>query len=104
MNWPFTMMPIFVERASASSMECVVNTTQDYFLFVLILLISVHMNRFAWGSTPVLGSSKRIIGGLPMRAMQHWSLRLFPPDKVPACTRANYSKSISAKLCAINSL
>jgi len=44
------------------------------------------MNLLALGSTPVLGSSKKIIGGLPIRAMATESLRLFPPDSYSART------------------
>ena len=80
------MMPIFVQRASASSMECVVRTTVDYFLNVEMLEMIVHMNLLACGSTPVLGSSSNTIGGFPISAMAHYNLRLFPPDSVPAFT------------------
>ena len=47
---------------------------------VEILEMRVHMKRLACGSTPVEGSSSNTIGGLPMRAMAHWSLRLLPPE------------------------
>ena len=65
------MMPILVQRASASSIECVVSTTVDCLRKVEMFEIIVHMNRLAWGSTPVEGSSKRTIGGLPIKAMAH---------------------------------
>ena len=80
------MIPIFVHKASASSMECVVRTTVDYFLNVEMFEMIVHMNLLACGSTPVLGSSSNTIGGLPIKAMAHYNLRLFPPDSVPALT------------------
>ena len=41
------MIPIFVQRASASSMECVVRTTVLYFRRVEMLEMIVHMNRLA---------------------------------------------------------
>ena len=65
------MMPILVHKASASSIEWVVNTTVDCFRRVDMFEIIVHMNLFAYGSTPVLGSSSSTIGGLPMRAIAH---------------------------------
>jgi len=48
--------------------------------------ITVHINRFAYGSTPVDGSSRRMMGGLPIRAIAHYNFLLFPPLSVPACT------------------
>jgi hypothetical protein len=42
--------------------------------------IIVHIKRFAYGSTPVDGSSSNTIGGFPINAIAHYSLRLFPPE------------------------
>jgi len=64
---PLAIMPIFVDRDSASSMLCVVNTTALDF-FKAILARTYHMNLLASGSIPALGSSSRIIGGLPTSA------------------------------------
>lgn len=41
------MMPILVQRASASSIECVVRITVDFFLKVLMFEMIVHMKRLA---------------------------------------------------------
>ena len=57
--------------------------------------ITVHINRFAWGSTPVEGSSSRMIGGLPIRAIAHCSFLLFPPLNVPALTFSYATRSSS---------
>jgi len=65
------MMPIFVQSASASSIECVVRTTMLFLRSVEMFEITVHIYRFACGSTPVLGSSKNTIGGFPIRAIAH---------------------------------
>ena len=78
------MIPTFVDKASASSIECVVRMTEHYFLVSEMPATTYHMNRLASGSIPADGSSSRMIGGFPMRAMATWSLRLFPPDRVPA--------------------
>jgi len=74
------MIPILVAKASASSIEWVVKITEDYFLNVEILEITVHMNLLAPGSIPVLGSSKNTIGGLPNIAIATDNFLLFPPD------------------------
>jgi hypothetical protein len=38
------------------------------------------MNLFAYGSTPVEGSSKNIRGGFPIKAIATDSFLLFPPE------------------------
>jgi len=43
-----------------------------------------HIKRLASGSIPADGSSRRIIGGLPIVAIATESFLLFPPLKVPA--------------------
>ena len=40
-----------------------------------------HSRRLATGSTPVVGSSRKMIEGLPISAMPVLSFRLFPPLK-----------------------
>ena len=65
-------------------MLCVVKITVDYFLKVLIFEITVHINLFAYGSTPVEGSSKSTIGGLPIRAIAQLNFLLFPPERLLA--------------------
>ncbi len=60
-------MPILVQSASASSMECVVSTIDDCFFWVATLEITSHMNRRATGSIPVDGSSKNITFGFPIQ-------------------------------------
>jgi len=44
------------------------------------------MNLFAYGSTPVLGSSKMMSSGLPSIAIAQDSLRLLPPLRLFAKT------------------
>ena len=65
-------------------MLCVVRITVENFLRVLMFEITVHMNRLACGSTPVEGSSSKIIGGLPISAIAHYNFLLLPPLSVPA--------------------
>jgi hypothetical protein len=72
-----------VERASASSIECVVNIMDDYLRSVAILEMTFHINLLASGSIPVEGSSKKTIGGFPIIAIATLNFLLFPPDNVP---------------------
>jgi len=76
---PDTMIPSFVERASASSIEWVVKMTALCFLKVEIFEMICHMNHFAFGSMPVEGSSRNTIGGFPIIAIATESFHLFPP-------------------------
>jgi hypothetical protein len=62
-------------------MECVVRMTVLYFFSLEIFDTMFHMKRLACGSTPVDGSSRKMIGGLPMIAMETESFLLLPPDK-----------------------
>ena len=82
---PLTMIPSFVDKASASSIEWVVRITADFLSFKEIFSTTCHMKRRASGSIPADGSSKRMMGGLPIKAIATESFLLFPPDKVPAC-------------------
>ena len=79
---PLTMIPILVDRASASSIECVVSTTALFLLCYDILETTVHKNLRALGSIPAEGSSRRTFGGFPSKASATESFRLFPPLKV----------------------
>jgi len=65
LNSPFTIIPILVHRASASSIECVVKIIHDCFFYVATLEITSHINLLAPTSIPVLGSSRKIIFGFP---------------------------------------
>lgn len=89
------MIVSFVQRASASSIEWVVKITDDYLRFVEILEITFHMNLLASGSIPVEGSSKNTIYGLPSIAIATESLRLLPPEYVPAHLFSNSLNPIS---------
>ncbi len=82
LNSPFTRIPILVQRASASSIEWVVIITALFFLRVEILETIFHINLFAYGSTPVEGSSRKTNGGLPIIAIATESFLLFPPERL----------------------
>jgi len=76
------MIPILVLRASASSIIWEVRITAlDFYLEMPET--TDHINRRASGSIPEEGSSKRIIGGLPIIAIPTDNLRLFPPERSP---------------------
>jgi hypothetical protein len=62
-------------------MECVVKITELYFFYLEIFDTMFHIYRFACGSTPVEGSSRKIIGGLPMIAIETESFLLLPPER-----------------------
>jgi len=94
-KFPLTIMLILVERASASSIECVVKIMLDLFLKVDILLITFHMNLLASGSIPVEGSSKNTIGGFPSIAIATESFLLLPPLYVPAQIFSYFLRFIS---------
>lgn len=95
LKFPSTMIPSLVDRAYASSIECVVKITVDCFFSVEILEITFHMNLRALGSIPVEGSSKKMILGFPIIAMATDSFLLFPPDRVPDSLFSYSSKFIS---------
>mmetsp|Transcript_42652 Transcript_42652/g.49915 ORF Transcript_42652/g.49915 Transcript_42652/m.49915 type:complete len:124 (-) Transcript_42652:681-1052(-) len=84
LNWPATIIPIVVDRASASSIECVVNITAEFLPLVEIFDMMSHMNLLAFGSIPAEGSSRKTTGGLPIMAIATDSFLLLPPDSVPA--------------------
>mmetsp|Transcript_4345 Transcript_4345/g.18371 ORF Transcript_4345/g.18371 Transcript_4345/m.18371 type:complete len:200 (-) Transcript_4345:3409-4008(-) len=85
---PPTMMATREQRASTSSMECEVRTTEVALERAMRRMI-FHMSRRALGSIPVEGSSAKTTGGSDTSAMAMESLRRLPPDR--ACdTRSAY--------------
>lgn len=76
------MIPILSDRASTSSIECVVKMTADFFYSLETFEITDHINLLAWGSIPADGSSKNIIGGFPIKAIATDSFLLLPPLNV----------------------
>ena len=97
MHWkfPFTMIPNREDRASASSIECVVRMTVAFFFSVATLDMTFHINLLAFGSMPVEGSSKKMMRGLPIIAMATDSFRLLPPERVPDSLSSYYVRFIS---------
>lgn len=83
LKFPFTIIPNLVDKAYASSIECVVRITVDCFFSVEIREITFHINLRALGSMPVEGSSKNRIFGFPIIAIATDNFLLFPPDKAP---------------------
>ena len=77
------MIPNLVDNAYASSIEWVVRITVDCFFSVEILDMTFHINRLAFGSIPVEGSSKNMILGFPIIAIATDNFLLLPPDRVP---------------------
>lgn len=74
---PLTRTTIRVQRASLSSMLCVVRTIN--LPFSRDLLTRFHKLRLVVGSMPVVGSSKRITLLLPMNARLVLNFLLLPP-------------------------
>ena len=99
LKFPLTIIPSFVERASAYYIEWVVKMIVACFFSDAILEIIFHMNRRALGSIPVDGSSKNTILGLPINAMATESFLLLPPDKVPDNLSSYSSKFIYFIFC-----
>ena len=62
-------MPILDDKASASSIECVVRITEHFFLFADRPATTDHMKRRASGSIPEDGSSSSTIEGDPIIAI-----------------------------------
>mmetsp|Transcript_78403 Transcript_78403/g.224676 ORF Transcript_78403/g.224676 Transcript_78403/m.224676 type:complete len:80 (+) Transcript_78403:541-780(+) len=75
------MMPMREHNASHSSMLCVVRITD---LPCIVAEISVHIKRLDSGSTPVVGSSKKTMRGLPTSAMPRDNFLFVPPENVLA--------------------
>ena len=84
-------------RMSASSMKWVVRTI---ILSPRARSSSSQTCRRACGSMPDVGSSKKIILGLPMRAIARESLRFIPPDKCSDIVSALSSSPTSSILLA----
>mmetsp|Transcript_35039 Transcript_35039/g.81316 ORF Transcript_35039/g.81316 Transcript_35039/m.81316 type:complete len:206 (-) Transcript_35039:2072-2689(-) len=83
-NWPEHWMAMREQRASASSMECVVRITALASFLCAILWITSHMCRRATGSIPADGSSRKTTSGSPTMAIAAESFLLFPPLNWPA--------------------
>ena len=81
---PSIIIAILLERASASSIEWVFKRMEQQGWSSLYFNIACHIFRFESGSIPVEGSSKSRIIGFPIKAMAIDSLRLVPPEYVPA--------------------
>jgi len=97
LNSPCFIIARLSARASASSIEWVVITTPEPFLN---FLIEFHMNLLASGSIPVLGSSSRIAFGLPIKEHATISLRLLPPENLPARLSPFIFKFIISNSCS----
>ena len=67
-------------KASASSIECVVNKIEEFLLSTDSLLIYYHKCLLDIGSIPLVGSSNSIIGGVPIKATAAVNFLLFPPE------------------------
>eukprot|EP00659_Diplonema_papillatum_P016563 gene16562-biopygen16702 len=79
---PSTMMVTLCSRRaspSISSKWCVVRTT-DSFKSEIAFSNAPHRERRASGSIPADGSSRKMTGGPPIRAIATDSFRRFPPD------------------------
>ncbi len=100
-NAPFTWIAILEQSPSASSIECVVNITEDCFLNVEILSMIFHMNLLASGSIPAEGSSKKTTGGFPISAIATYNFLLFPPLKLLAILSLYFVSPISLILLSI---
>ena len=100
LNSPSTIIPILVDRASASSIEWVVKITAEFFLWVDIRAMTFHMNLQACGSIPADGSSRKITGGLPIMQIATLSFHLFPPESFPAALFQYSVRFISQSCCS----
>mmetsp|Transcript_80943 Transcript_80943/g.216019 ORF Transcript_80943/g.216019 Transcript_80943/m.216019 type:complete len:554 (+) Transcript_80943:100-1761(+) len=96
---PAAMIPTRCDKASASSMECVVSRIADFPAPAIPWMMS-HIARRALGSSPQLGSSITINVGSPMVAMAVESFRLFPPDSWPARACSNRARPQEARRSA----
>ncbi len=67
-------------RCSASSRSCVVSST--VVPPSVSSLTVCHTSRRAWGSSPVVGSSRKMTGGFPMRLIAMSRRRRMPPEYV----------------------
>ena len=92
---PNAMIASLSYKASASSIECVVSSTD---LFVFERNITFQIVCLDFGSRPVLTSSKSRIGGSPISAKHNVSLLLIPPDSDPDLTFFYYPNLTSDNL------
>ena len=80
-----------LSKVNNSSNLCDVRTTDCPFL--LIFLMMFHSFLLPAGSTPVVGSSMKRIGGFPTKAMATFNFLLLPPEYVPHCRSAYLTMS-----------
>ena len=76
-NWPLTMMPNLPHNSSHSSIECEVKIMDCPFRWTARIIF--HNFRREAGSTPEVGSSRKMMGGSATRAWATFNLRLLPP-------------------------
>lgn len=86
---PLTMTQTLSAKTSASSMEWVVRM-MDRFSFNFPM--SCHTCCLTLGSSPVVGSSRRMILGLPMAAMAKLNLLFIPPLNPPTLLWISFFK------------
>ena len=77
-NYPLTYIANLYDKASASSIEWVVNKTQEFLSFAEELITS-HIFLLGAGSIPVDGSSNKITYGLPNIVIATDNFLLLPP-------------------------
>src|SRR5262245_12637425 len=77
---PWWRIAIRSASCSAASRYCVVNSTVVPCPASSLTLF--HTSTRAWGSSPVVGSSRKITGGFPMRLMAMSRRRRMPPEYV----------------------
>mmetsp|Transcript_41753 Transcript_41753/g.110126 ORF Transcript_41753/g.110126 Transcript_41753/m.110126 type:complete len:257 (+) Transcript_41753:226-996(+) len=87
------MIPMRSQSASASSMECVVSTTQRPLVMLEMIL---HKTCLVSGSRPVEGSSKKTTHGFAMSAMPRDKRRRMPPESCDAFMRSGSPSSPTA--------
>ncbi len=75
---PWSITVIESASASASSRYCVVSSTVEPSL--TSDRTTSHMSSRLAGSSPVVGSSRKITGGLPTREAARSSRRRMPPE------------------------
>lgn len=82
---PLPIIPILSPRKSASSIKCVVNITIRLFLYYFSIS---QMYLLAEVSIPLVGSSRKTILLLPMKAIATLSFRFYPPERFLLYTSA----------------
>mmetsp|Transcript_13884 Transcript_13884/g.41664 ORF Transcript_13884/g.41664 Transcript_13884/m.41664 type:complete len:379 (+) Transcript_13884:281-1417(+) len=99
-SWPAAMMATRVQSASASSMECVVNTTARP---TIARRRTVQRRRRDTGSKPADGSSSNTTDGDPTSAHATHSFLFMPPDKRAANRSGTCPSSTSSRNAATTS-